>query len=365
MNILFLTTHANTGGITSYILTLGEALVKSGNKVWVASSGGDCVPRFEAVGIKHLKLNIRTKSEAHPKLLLSLGPLCQLIQNEGIHIIHSQTRVTQLLGTLLSRLSGVKLITTCHGFFRPRWFRKMFPCWGKAVIAISKPVEQHLIKDFAIVPNKVHLIPNGVDLNRFIMANEQMRREARERMNMGDVPLIGIVARLSDVKGIDVLLKAMPVVLKEIPSVNLMIVGQGPEEDHLKGLTKDLSLTGSVHFKNTINQTEGLLPAFDVFVMPSLMEGLGLSVMEAQACGIPVVASKVGGLIDLIEDGVSGYLVLSNDSTALAIRIIEVLRNRIQAKMMAVQARLNIEKYFSAEKMALETFKIYEQYSCH
>jgi phosphoserine phosphatase len=75
MNILFLTTHFNTGGITSYILTLGEALVKSGHKVWVASSGGDCVPILEAAGIKHVKVNIRTKSEVHPKLWLSFGPL--------------------------------------------------------------------------------------------------------------------------------------------------------------------------------------------------------------------------------------------------------------------------------------------------
>ena len=98
-------------------------------------------------------------------------------------------------------------------------------------------------------------------------------------------------------------------ILKEIPSANLLIAGQGPEEADLKKLTQDLSLTDHVHFKNTINQTQDLLPAFDVFVMPSLMEGLGLSVMEAQACGIPVVASRVGGLVDLIEDGKSGFLV--------------------------------------------------------
>ena len=101
MNILFLTTHANTGGITSYILTLGEALVKSGHKVWVASSGGDCVPRMEAAGIRHVKVNIRTKSEVHPKLWLSLPALNSLVRKEGINIIHAQTRVTQVLGVLL------------------------------------------------------------------------------------------------------------------------------------------------------------------------------------------------------------------------------------------------------------------------
>ena len=131
MNILFLTTHVNTGGITSYILTLGETLVKSGHKVWVASSGGDNVSRIEAAGMRHLQINVRTKSELHPKLLLSMPPLLDLIRDEKINIIHAQTRVTQVLGEVLSRLSGIKLVTTCHGFFRPRWFRKTFPCWGR------------------------------------------------------------------------------------------------------------------------------------------------------------------------------------------------------------------------------------------
>ena len=162
---------------------------------------------------------------------------------------------------------------------------------------------------------------------------------------------------MSDVKGIDILIKAMPLVLKEMPSANLLIAGQGPEEAALKKLTQDLRLSAHVHFKSTTNQTQDLLCAFDVFVMPSLMEGLGLSVIEAQACGIPVVASRVGGLVDLIEDGQSGYLVPINDPAALANRIIEVLRNPRLSKIMAQQARLNIEKHFSVQRMLQETLR--------
>ena len=295
-----------------------------------------------------------------------MARLNRLIRKEGIDIIHAQTRVTQVLGFFLSRASGVAMVTTCHGFFRPRWFRKIFPCWGAAVIAISKPVAHHLSVDFGVSQNKIHLIANGIDLDRFVMTNEQMRREARQKTGMGDTPLIGIIARLSDVKGIDILIKAMPFILKEIPSANLLIAGQGPQEVALKKLTQDLGLSAHVHFKSTTNQTQDLLRAFDVFVMPSLMEGLGLSVIEAQACGIPVVASRVGGLVDLIEDAKSGYLVPVNDPTALADRIIEVLKNPQQSKVMAQQARLNIEQYFSAEwnafKQTLMT-RLYEQYS--
>ena len=370
MKILFLTTHFNTGGITSYILTLGGALVKSGHEVWVASSGGDNVARLEAAGMRHVQIDIRTKSEVSFKVGLSYGPLDRLIRKEGIHIIHAQTRVTQVLGFFLSRARGVAMVTTCHGFFRPRWFRRMFPCWGVAVIAISKPVAHHLSADFGVAKDQIHWVANGIDLDRFVMTNDQMRREARQRMDMGatpligiNTPLIGIIARLSDVKGIDILIKAMPLVLKEVPSANLLIAGQGPEEAALKKLTQDLRLSAHVHFKSTAHQTQDLLCVFDVFVMPSLMEGLGLSVIEAQACGIPVVASRVGGLVDLIEDGQSGYLVPINDPAALASRIIEVLRNPRLSKIMTQQARLNIEQHFSAQRMVIETLKIYEQYS--
>jgi glycosyltransferase involved in cell wall biosynthesis len=363
MKILFITTHFNTGGITSYILTLGEALVKSGHKVWVASSGGNAVSRLEAAGIKHVTINIRTKSEASYKLGLSFGPLDRLIRKEGINIIHAQTRVTQVLGAWLSRWTGVKMITTCHGFFKARWFRKAFPCWGQAVIAISKPVAQHLKEDFNVDPTKICLIANGIDLERFVVVDDLMRQAARIKWGIADNPLIGIIARLSDVKGIDILIKAMPLIIKAIPSVNLLIAGQGPQENELKKLTQSMSLTAQIHFKDTIDQTQELLCAMDVFVMPSLMEGLGLSVIEAQACGIPVVASRVGGLVDLIEDGKSGYLVAANDPQALADRIIEILNAPELSRAMARQARVNVERHFSAGMMLKQTLEIYEQYS--
>jgi glycosyltransferase involved in cell wall biosynthesis len=363
MKILFLTTHSNTGGITSYILTLGAALVRSGHEVWVASSGGNAVPHLQAAGIKHVMVNIRTKSEASPKLWFSFGPLRRLIREERIDIIHAHTRITQVLGAWLSRSTGVRMVTTCHGFFKPRWFRKAFPCWGQAVIAISKPVAGHLTDDLGVPPQKVHLVTSGIDLGRFVMVSEQLRRDVRQKYGLGDAPLIGIIARLSEVKGIDVLIKAMPLVLKEVPSAKLLIAGQGPEEKALRELVKDLHLTEHVIFKDTVDQTQELLCALDVFVMPSLMEGLGLSVIEAQACGIPVVASRIGGLVDLIEDGVSGYLVAVNDPGALAGRVIKVIKDPLTARPMVQKARSNVERYFSSDMMLQSTVRVYEQYS--
>jgi glycosyltransferase involved in cell wall biosynthesis len=363
MKILFMTTHFNTGGITSYVLTLGGALAASGHQVWVASSGGNAVSRLEEAGIKHVTINIRTKSEASYKLWSSFGPLERLIRNEGITIIHAQTRVTQVLGACLSRSTRVSMVTTCHGFFRPRWFRKLFPCWGEAVIAISQPVAKHLTEDFNVANDRVHLVPNGIDPERFAVVNDQMRRDARQKWGITQTPVIGIIARLSNVKGIDVLIRARPLILKQVPTTNLLIAGQGPEENALKVLTESLSLSAQVRFINVVDQTQELLCTLDLFVMPSLMEGLGLSVIEAQACGIPVVASKVGGLVDLIEDGKSGYLTAVQDPQALAEGIIKALKSPDHGATMAREARINVERHFSAGVMLKRTLEVYEQYS--
>ncbi|MBI3601593.1 MAG: glycosyltransferase family 4 protein [Candidatus Omnitrophica bacterium] len=361
MNILFLTTHLNTGGITSYLLSLSRGLQAQGHQVFVASAGGDCENIFKNDGGRHFNLGFRTKSEIDPRIYLSLGPLKKFVYKENINIIHAQTRVTQVMGYFLARMSHKPLVTTCHGFFKPRFFRRIFSCWGQAVIAISKPVKEHLVRDFGLDPKKVHWIANGIDCSKFVLATEALKQQTRQRWNIQAKFVIGLIARFSDVKGIDVLIKSMPLVIQQYPDVLFMVVGQGPEQEKLFNLAEGLNLKTHVRFENIVNQTADILPAFDLFVMPSRQEGLGLSVMEAQSCGLPVIASGVGGLVDLIEDGKTGYLVSAGDSKALAAKINEVLRNPLQAREVGLAAREYIARNFSLEKMVSATEKIYER----
>jgi glycosyltransferase involved in cell wall biosynthesis len=359
MNILFLTTHLNTGGITSYLVTLAKGLRKKGHGVFIASSGGDMVETFLGRGVVHLCLNIRTKSELDPKIYLALGPLSRFIKKNSIDVIHSQTRVTQVMGCFLSKMTGRPFISTCHGFFRPRIFRRMFPCWGKMVIAISPQVAEHLRKDFGVPQKNIVLISNGIDVEDFplISAQEKMRR--RERLNLPPGPVIGIIARLSDVKGHDVLLDAMPLVLKKIVNARLLIVGEGKMEEEIKKKIAAFGLSQNVFLYPTVNRTSEFLAMFDIFVMPSLQEGLGLSVMEAQAAALPVVASRVGGIPSLIEHGRTGLLVEPRDSAGLASALIQLLGNPPWAGQMGLRAREFIEHKFSAREMVEKTIYLY------
>ncbi len=360
MNIVLLANHFNTGGITTYILTLTKGLIAKGDKVWVVSSGGDCEDQLKRLGAVHVHMDIKIKSEAHPKLWLAIPALKELIKDSHIHVLHAQTRVTAVMASVAARSTGISFITTCHGFFKPRFFRLMFPCWGKKVIAISAPVKEHLEFGFNVDPKRIALIPNGIDSTAFAPLSPKQRDITREEKNITGNPVIGIIARLSTVKGIDVLIAAMPTVLQQFPNACLWIVGQGDQEAYLKECVLKRDLSAHVKFLPAVNQTAALLPLFDVFVMPSLQEGLGLSVMEAQASGVPVVASKVGGLVDLIEDGKTGFLVPPSQHQDLALKIIEILKNPAHAQTMANAARLRIQTLFSAEHMVNLTRACYE-----
>ncbi len=359
MNILLLTTHLNSGGITSYLLTLCRQLVRQDNRAWIVSSGGNREEEFVKAKAEVLTIPIRTKSELSPQIYFALPKLAGLIRRERIDVIHAQTRVTQVMGTLLSRMTGVKCVSTCHGFFKPRWSRRLFPCWGR-VIAISPAVQEHLLNDFKVKENHVTLIPNGIDVADFPLCDEQSRRARRKEFQLAEGPVIGIIARLSDVKGHSVLIEAMPRILEKFPTARLFIAGVGKMGADLKQRVADRRLTAQVIFAPVVDRAADLLPLFDVFVMPSLQEGLGLSVMEAQAAGLPVVASRVGGIPSLIEHGKTGFLVDPQHSLALAELVIRLLKDPEEARMMGRRAREFIEKNFSAADMAAKTIEVYK-----
>ncbi len=360
MNILLLSTHLNTGGITSYLLTLTEGLIRQGHKVYLATSAGELLKRFQDTGAQHIQLDIKVKSELNPKVYSSLFILKRFIKDKKIDILHSQTRVTQVLGQLLSPMTQVPYIATCHGFYKVRFSRQWFPCWGDAVIAISKAVMNHLLNDFRTPSEKVFLIHNGLDVNKFKPVNDELKAQKRREFHLAEEPLIGIIARLVGVKGHEVLIKAMEAVVKKFPSTKLMIVGQGREENNLRNLAQQLNLQNNILFIPVSNQTDEILPIFDIFVLPSLDEGLGISLMEAQAVELPVIGSRIGGIVSLIEHGKTGLLVNPNDSKDLTEAIINLLENRLEAKRLGQQARIFISENFSAEQMVQKTLQVYQ-----
>jgi glycosyltransferase involved in cell wall biosynthesis len=359
MNILYISNHLNIGGITSYLLTLATGMKKRGHHVYIASSGGDLIMKFTKQGIIFVPIPIRTKKECSPKILFSILKLSKFIKNNAIDIVHSNSRTTQVLGYLLESRTKAAHIFTCHGFFKNRLSRRLFPCWGKANIAISDQVREHLVKDLNADEKNIFVIYNGIDIEKFRSTENGQRQTGKMKFGLGEGPVIGIIARLSDVKGHIYLVKAMESVLESFPTAQLVILGEGKTREELVKVVKILGIEKHVFFIDEIDDTGNALSAMDLFVMPSLREGLGLALMEAMASGLPVIGSDIGGIRSLIKHRLNGLLVKPASASELSQAILELLHNPDTAKSLGERARAFINENFSQEQMVFKTEELY------
>lgn len=360
MTILYLTNHLNIGGVTSYLFSLSSGMKKRGHNVYVASFGGDSLPKFTKEEVVHLPLPLNTKSEISPKVLISFFKLLPFIKEKQIDIIHANTRVTQVLGCLAARFSGKPLVSTCHGFFKKRFSRKIFPCWGRKIIAISQEVKEHLIEDFGIAPEKIEVINNGVDIEKFQSSGAMDPASIKNKLGLKSGPVIGIVARLSDVKGHIYLIEAFKKVLADIADAQLLITGDGKIKEELAFLVKRLGIEKQVYFIPSVIDTREVLSVMDIFVMPSLAEGLGLGLMEAMAKGVAVIGSDVGGIKSLIKDNFNGLLASPRDIDGLRKAILELLNDSTKRDAFVENAKIFISQNFSLEQMVLKTERFYQ-----
>lgn len=315
---------------------------------------------FLKKGVDFIPIPLKTKCEFSPKIIFSFLKLDALLKEKDINLIHANTRVTSVLAYLLSRKWKIPYLSTCHGFFKPRLSRRIFPLWGERTIAISDQVRQHLLNDFKLKQYRVKLIYNGIDSENKLIS-EQEKKAAQQRFGLKDSPTIGIIARLSDVKGHRFLIQAMGEVIKVYPQAQLMIVGEGKEKRNLINLSRDLGITEHILFIRAVEDISQALAAIDIFVMPSLQEGLGLSIMEAMARGIGVIASDVGGIRNLIKHGSNGILVAPQDIQAISSSIIALLDDKAKLKDYGLKARQTIEERFLLERMVLETEGVYSE----
>ena len=361
MTILLLANHLNTGGITAYLLGLCRCLHgHHGIRMVVASRGGNREKDFVLLGVTCVRVPLTTKCEVSPKVLWSYWKLGALVRALKVDAIHANTRVTQVLAALLSWRCGVPYVSTCHGYFKVRLSRRWWPCWGRKVVAISEAVRRHLVEDFRVPPERVVLIRHGIDLKRFTPRSPHEKAALRRFWSIPEEKrVVGHIGRLSVVKGQIHFLEAARTLLARRHDLLFLLIGEGPEKAVLKAFMERWGLEPHVRLVASTKDMSLALSLMDVFVMPSLEEGLGLSVLEAQAQGVPVVASRVGGLRDIIEDGVTGRLVAPRDAAGLADAIAELLDDAAAAKEMREEAQRRMRVSFSAEQMAEATRMLY------
>lgn len=364
MKVLLLTTHLNLGGISTYVRDLAFKLKDQGLDPVCASSGGLLVAEIEKRGIKHFSLPIKTKSEVNPKLAFALMKLIELVEAEDIQVIHAHTRVTQVLAQMVSAFEGTPFVSTCHGFYKPRFSRKLFPCWGGRVAAISDAVRESLVNDFKVPKKQVQLIYNGVQVEKFQKrVSEKEKAALKKYFGLDENGLVvGGISRIEESKGYRQLIEASKIITARFPTVKFLLVGDGKAKGSLVEYVRKEGLSGNVVFSGAIEDVSIPLSIIDIFVLPAWgSEGFGLSVLEGMAAGKPVVATDVGGVYVLVKDGENGFLVPPKDVDALNGRICELLADRnLRERMGKRSAELASEK-FSLDRVAQMVRDMYEE----
>jgi glycosyltransferase involved in cell wall biosynthesis len=330
----------------------------------VLSSGGNAEPLYVDKNIHHHRFPIRTKNEFHPKLFWNLPRIVKLVKNEKYQVLHAHTRVTQVLAAMVSRATGVPVVTTAHGFYKRRLGRRIFGAWGERVVAVSPLVADEMEKTHKVSKDRIRLIFNAIEIEAYrkrVLAHDSEAIRAKLEIPR-DAFVIGSVSRLVKDKGHEYLLKAAAKLLNKNPNVFVIIVGDGRERKPLEKLVKKLKISARVRLIASDPDITGLLSVMDAFSHPATWrEGFGLSMLEAMVAKIPVAVSDIWAINTIVRHRVNGFLVEPKNADKLAETLEFILKNPDVAGSLAQNGYEMASHAYSADRLAGELASVYEE----
>jgi glycosyltransferase involved in cell wall biosynthesis len=270
--------------------------------------------------------------------------LARLVLSEGVDLLHAHEFAMNVAATIVGAALGRPVVATVHGKnYYPDVFRRRlaYRCVGRsaAMVAVSAEIQRFLQERAGVAGSLAAVIRNGVDAGRFT-PDSVVRQRVRSELGIhGDRPVLGCFGSHYPVKGQAHLLEAMARVSASRPDARLLLAGRGPLQGELQRRARTLGLENAVRFLGFRDDIPGLLQAIDVFVLPSLSEGLPLALLEAMANGKPIVATRVGGVPEVIADGESGLLVRPGSPDDLAAAVLRLLADRGLAARLGQTAR--------------------------
>jgi glycosyltransferase involved in cell wall biosynthesis len=357
------------GGLEKKALNLAAALVQRGVRVEIVTSRFfNKWPQKETIqGIPIYRLpSPRIKIAG---AFIYLFSLCSYIFNnrKNICIIHAfQVGYSSALAVFMGRLFNKPTILNLAGsggggdICRHRstpWGRVFlfFCCRALRIVIVNQEMYREL-KTVAYDVRSIVRIPNGVDLKTFKPAEN--RDLVREKMGMQGKTLILYTGRLSREKGLDFLIRVFSKLAPEEPAI-LYIIGDGPERSRLQNQVRNATLENAVHIRKAVNDVVPFLQAADIFIMPSWHEGLSNSILEAMACGLPVIATRVEGNAELIEHGVNGLLVAPGNDAQLVTACLSLISDSAQARALGQNAQKTVHGKYTMEQVVEQYITLY------
>lgn len=364
MRIAQLTTHINSGGIPAYVFTISRCLKRQGNESIVISSGGTMDSQFTQSDIRCFPFPIKTKFAFHPKLLFTIPGIIRTLQEEKIDLVHAHTRIAQVLASLIFERAGIPFVSTCHGYYEPRFGRRIFPAWGSKVIAISEGVRTDLIERHAVLPERVETVYNGVEVNQ-IQARVAVVDKSAARKQFGFEPADFVactVARLVEEKGVADFISALLPLLPKYANLKALIVGEGREKELLMQKVSAAGMEKRIIFTGRLDDVSEALAVSDVFIHPARwVEAFGLSIVEAMSAGLPVLMTRHWALFDLIEDQGCCAFVDKGNVGQIKSAIEAWINDPDSVKKMGAAARSTAKNFFDSDVMTGQISEIYQQ----
>jgi glycosyltransferase involved in cell wall biosynthesis len=285
------------------------------------------------------------------------------LSRSRIDILHTHGYKANSYGLSAAKSTSVKTIATSHNWPGRTLSLRAYGLLDRLqlrffdrVCAVSESVRQSLLQ--ALVPDrKIIVVQNGIDCERFIGGQPLLRNH----LQFKDGLLVGYVGRLAPEKDLPSLLRAAKAILNTLPSVSFVLCGEGPERNSLKTLALQLGIEKNVFFLGRRSDTPDLYSSFDVVVMPSLTEGMPLTILEAMAAKKPVVASRVGGVPKILEDGKSGLLVEPGNAKELESALLRLLLNPEKRLCFGKAGFDVVQSKYSSKMMAQIYLSIYTE----
>jgi glycosyltransferase involved in cell wall biosynthesis len=361
--VLYLITELSMGGAQQALARLLSGLNRERFSPSIACLYNGDGPAAQA--IRNLGIPVTDLRMGHKLDLAALARLQRLIAAARPAILHTSLFHANLPGRIAGRLAGVPVIVSSERTMamESEWryrLNRWTIGWVDRVVAVSQKVAEFCIGHIGLPANKVTVIYNGLPVPE---ESKGCQEEARKALGLPDgTPVLGAVGRLDPAKGFDVLLRAFAIALKTCPGsdTRLTIVGDGPLRRSLQALAGELDVATRTTWTGFRRDVPALLPAFDLFVQPSLFEGLPNSVLEAMAVGLPVAASDAGGIPEVVVDGQTGLLAPAGDPAPLAAAMVRLLGDPALRRQMGQAGRERVRQQFSIQKMVDETQTLYE-----
>jgi glycosyltransferase involved in cell wall biosynthesis len=360
ISILHIITTLDVGGAEKHLLSLLANLDRARFQFTIVflKGRGELVPYFECNGIRVVSLNVKGVWD-----ISALARIAFLVKKGAYDIVHTHLPRADFFGTLGARLGGSKVII-CTKHNEDQYFRNPFLAslarfaarFDTKVVVISDAVGRFMTDVIGIPREKISKIYYGIEVKAF-SSRGTLRREYDIPQ---EIPLAGVIGRFEEQKGHRFVIQAIKKIKETLPQAKFVFAGRGALEDELRSLANRAGVETNIIFAGFRDDISNVISDIDVLILPSLWEGFGLVLLEAMAASKPVIATGIGAIPEVVEDGITGILVTPRDVEMMVTAVTRLLVDSEMARRLGKAGRARVIEHFGLQKMVREWQRLYE-----